>query len=239
MRAFVPAACPGRLLLVTGHYGTGKTEFSVNLALGLAAAGERTALADLDIVNPYFRSRERRELLEGAGVRVICTSQACSDADVPALPAELLSVLEDRSVRGVLDIGGDPAGARVLARFRDRIAGEDYRLLCVLNASRPEVRTAERAAAYLRAIEATCGLRCGALVNNTHLCGETEPEDVLRGAELAREVSRQTGLPILCHMAEASVAARLPELPEPVFPITVRMKKPWELSPGQEGRRRV
>ena len=150
---------PHRLTLVTGHYGTGKTEFSVNLALALAEAGERAALADLDIVNPYFRSRERRELLEAAGVRLIAASQALADADVPALPAELHAVLEDRSVRGVLDVGGDPSGARVLARYRPRILKEDYQLLCIVNAARPEVRTAERSAEYLRAIEAVAGLR--------------------------------------------------------------------------------
>ena len=145
---------PHRLTLVTGHYGTGKTEFSVNLALALAEAGERAALADLDIVNPYFRSRERRELLEAAGVRLIATSQALADADVPALPAELHAVLEDRAVRGVLDIGGDPSGARVLARYRPRIVREDYQLLYIVNAARPEVRTVERSVEVLRAIEA-------------------------------------------------------------------------------------
>ena len=135
---------PHRLTLVTGHYGTGKTEFSVNLALALAAEGARTALADLDIVNPYFRSREQRCLLEAAGVRLIAAAQALADADVPALPAELHALLEDRTVRGVLDIGGDPSGARVLARYRARILEEDYQLLYVVKARRPEGRTAER-----------------------------------------------------------------------------------------------
>ena len=107
-----------RVSILTGHYGTGKTEVSVNLALALAAEGEQVMLADLDIVNPYFRSRERRPLLEKAGVRVISSSQACSDADVPALPAELLTILENREIRGILDIGGDPVGARVLAQDR-------------------------------------------------------------------------------------------------------------------------
>ena len=102
--------CSHRVTVVTGHYGTGKTEFAVNLALALAAGGERVMLADLDIVNPYFRSRERRELLEEAGVRLVATPRALADADVPALPAELHTVLEDRSVRGVLDVGGDPSG---------------------------------------------------------------------------------------------------------------------------------
>lgn len=217
---------PHRLTLVTGHYGTGKTEFSVNLALALAEAGERTALADLDIVNPYFRSRERRELLEAAGVRLIATSQALADADVPALPAELHALLEDRTVRGVLDIGGDPSGARVLARYRPRIVKEDYRLLYVVNAARPEVRTAERSAEVLRAIETVTGLACTGLVNNTHLCGETTAEDVREGAALAEEVSRLTGIPVACHAAEARFREALKDL-DP-FPMEIRMKKPWE-----------
>ena len=217
---------PHRLTIVTGHYGTGKTEFSVNLALALAAEGARTALADLDIVNPYFRSRERRELLEGAGVRLIAASQALADADVPALPAELHAVLEDRSVRGVLDVGGDPSGARVLARYRPRILKEDYQLLCIVNAARPEVRTAERSAEYLRAIEAVAGIRCTGLVNNTHLCGETAPEDIREGAALAEEVSQITGIPVVCHTAERRFQDRLRDLP--LFPMEIRMKKPWE-----------
>ena len=89
------AVCSHRVSIITGHYGTGKTEFAVNLALAMAGEGTSVILADLDIVNPYFRSRERRSLLEEAGVRLISSSQACSDADVPALPAELLTILED------------------------------------------------------------------------------------------------------------------------------------------------
>lgn len=217
---------PHRLTLVTGHYGTGKTEFSVNLALALAGEGARVALADLDIVNPYFRSRERRELLEAAGVRLVATSQALADADVPALPAELHAVLEDRTVRGVLDIGGDPSGARVLRRYRPRILKEDYQLLYVVNAARPEVRTAERSVEYLRGIEAVTGLSCSGLVNNTHLCNETSPETVREGALLAGEVSRMTGIPVVCHAAEARFQNPLRDL-DP-FPIEIRMKKPWE-----------
>lgn len=217
-----------RLTIITGHYGTGKTELAVNLALALAEEGARVALADLDNVNPYFRSRERRALLAEAGIRLIATSQACTDADIPSVPAELLAVLEDRTLRGVLDIGGDPVGARVLARFQPQIVREDYQLLCVLNANRPEVRTAESAAACLRSIETTTGLTCSALVNNTHLCGETTPEDVRRGAALTEAVSRGTGIPILCHTAETRLLPALSDLKEPVFPISIRMKKPWE-----------
>ena len=167
-------------------------------------------LADLDIVNPYFRSRERRPQLEAAGIQVISSSQACSDADVPALPAELLAILENRDVRGILDIGGDPVGARVLARFQPKIVAGG--LPADLRPQRQPAGGAGRrrhAVAYLRAIEATTGLTCSGIVNNTHLCGETTPAEIRKGAALAEEVSRQTGLPILCHTAEERFLRKL------------------------------
>ena len=222
------AVCSHRVSIITGHYGTGKTEFAVNLALAMAGEGTSVILADLDIVNPYFRSRERRSLLEEAGVRLISSSQACSDADVPALPAELLTILEDRSLRGVLDIGGDPVGARVLARFQPKSVQEDYQLIYVLNANRPEVRDRETSISYLRGIEATTGLACTGIVNNTHLCGETTEDEIRKGAALAAEVSKETGIPVLCHVAEEKFVSALSDLPETVFPITIKMKKPWE-----------
>lgn len=221
--------CTHRLSIITGHYGTGKTEFAVNLGLKLAEEGASVMLADLDIVNPYFRSRERRQLLNEAGVRLISSSQACSDADVPALPAELLTILENQEITGVLDIGGDPVGARVLARFRPKIELEDYQLIYVLNANRPEVRTPETAITYLRGIEATTGLTCTGIVNNTHLCNETTESEIRKGASLAHAVSQQTGIPVLCHVAEERFTETLSDLSEPVFPITIKMKKPWEL----------
>lgn len=217
---------PHRLTIVTGHYGTGKTEFSVNLALALAREHPDVTLADLDIVNPYFRSRERKALLAQHGVTLISSSQACTDADVPSLPPQLLGLLDDPSRRGVLDIGGDPVGARVLARFRPRIAKEDHQLLFVLNANRPEVRQRDDAIRYLRSIEAVTGLSCTGIVNNTHLCGETTAEDIRKGAVLAAAVSEETGIPLLCHTALETLAGELEDLP--LFPIRIYMKKPWE-----------
>ena len=219
--------CPHLLTIITGHYGTGKTEFAVNLALHMASRGQTVSLADLDIVNPYFRSRERKALLSERGIRLIASSQACTDADVPSLPPELHALLDDRRLTGILDIGGDAVGARVLARYRPRIIGEDYQLLYVLNANRPEVRDVSSAVSYLRAIESVTGLVCFGIVNNTHLCGETTADDVRRGAALARNVSEETGIPVVCHVAHEALAAELEDL-SPLFPITIRMKKPWE-----------
>ena len=216
-----------RLTAIVGHSGSGKTELAVNMAVALARAGVRTALADLDVVNPYFRSRERRDLLTELGVRVVSSAQALAEADVPSLPAELNALLQDQGLRSLLDIGGD-LGARVLARYRHQIGAQPHEVLLVLNAHRPQTATAERAAASLRQIEAAMGLAVTGIVNNTHLCGETGPEDILLGAALAEKVSQMTKLPVVCHGVSRALAQRLPPLDAPVFPIDIYMKKPWE-----------
>ena len=223
-----------RIQIITGHYGSGKTEYAVNLALRLAAEGKKTVLADLDIVNPYFRSYEQTQRLEAAGIRVIVTS--CGGvADIPAINPAVLSVFQDRSWTGVLDIGGDPIGARVLARFAPQLQGEEFDLLYVLNANRPEPRDLERALAYMRGIEAECHQKVTGIVNNTHLCGETTAAEILKGARLAGQLSQQTGLPVVCHAAQRRL---LPEvqntLIEPILPMDLYMKKPWEITTCEE-----
>ncbi len=219
------AASP--VTLITGHYGSGKTEFAVNLALALAGFGE-TVLVDLDIVNPYFRSRERKALLEQAGVQLIATSPACTDADIPSLPAEVLRVFQCAGLQSVIDAGGNGAGARVLARFRPLLTRTPHTMSFVLNANRPLTKTAANAEAYLRSVEQASGISVTGLVNNTHLCGETTQADIRRGADLAREVSAHTGIPLLCHVAEQSLIAQLKDLDEPLFSIHLHMKKPWD-----------
>lgn len=215
-----------RLTIVTGHYGSGKTEFAVNLAYRLP--GEKRVLADLDIVNPYFCSREKEEELERAGIRVILPTGG-GHADLPSLSPALNTVFSDTDVQAVFDMGGDPAGARVLKRFAPELSRTPFSLLCVVNFNRPETGDAEKAAQYIRGIECACGQRVTGLVHNTHLLGETEPQDVLDGAALCRALSVHTGLPIFCHAVDGRLAEALcGRLPEPVFPMTLYMKKPWE-----------
>ena len=164
-----------RMQIITGHYGSGKTEYAVNLALALAREKDNVVLADLDIVNPYFRSYEQTKILENAGVKVIVTS--CGGvADIPALNPAVMSVFQEEKWNGILDIGGDPIGARVLARFAYQIKEDAYDLLFVLNANRPETKDVETALTYMRGIESECHLKVTGIVNNTHLCGETTAE---------------------------------------------------------------
>ena len=218
-----------RIQIVTGHYGSGKTEYAVNLALHLAQQQEHVALADMDIVNPYFRSYEQAKRLEDAGIRVIVTS--CGGiADIPAINPEVMSIFQQEKWTGVLDIGGDPIGARVLARFAHQLNPSDFDLLFVLNANRPETKDVESALQYMQGIEAECRQKVTGIVNNTHLCGETTAEEILKGAKLAQELSERTSLPVIHHAVQRKFVEQVQDkLSEPVLPMNIYMKKPWEI----------
>ena len=229
MISFAPVLPPDtRLFTVVGHFGSGKTEFAVNLALALCQEREQVALADLDVVDPYFRSRECEPLLREKGIRLISSANTCRDADLPSMPAEVNVLLDNPGLTGVLDIGGDPSGARVLARYRRRMGESRAALLCVINANRPLSDTADKCIDYIRRIEDACGMGVTALVSNTHCCHLTEVDDVLSGAEMAREVSEKTGIPILCHCAPRHLAQEAQQQLQYVFPMDLFMKKPWE-----------
>ena len=216
-----------RLSVIVGHFGSGKTEFSVNFALELVKK-HPTAVADLDVVDPYFRSRECKKLFDSRGIQLISSSQSCVDADVPSMPAEVMRLFDDERLYGVLDIGGDASGARVLARYRRQLNTCGARIICVVNANRPLTNTPEKAISYVKDIEGAVGLPITGLVNNTHLCAETKLEDVLTGARLLTKVSKETGIPIVCHMASEALAQEAEQYVQPVFPVYIYMKKPWE-----------
>ena len=169
-----------RLTLCAGHYGSGKTNIAVNYALQLASEGKPVAIADLDIVNPYFRTKDSAAALAAAGITLISPQFANSNVDLPALPAEDYRLVEDRAPCAVLDIGGDDRGAYALGRYVPYILAEnDYRMVFVANPYRPLTRTPELALEVMREIEAACGLRFTDLVNNANLAAETTPEAVL------------------------------------------------------------
>ena len=218
-----------RLTVLVGYPGSGKTEFAVNLALALAESGYPTALADLDSVNPYFRSMERKALLDDREIRLVSVSQFHAAADIPSIPAEINTLLQSDTLYSVLDMGGGPGGARVLSRFRMKLQQIPHRVCFVLNANRRATNTLAGALEAMRDVEKALGLPVTHIVHNTHLCGETTPEDIAFGAALAQELSAAAQIPILCHCVYHALIPRIAELNEPVFPIHIHMLKPWEI----------
>ncbi len=189
-----------RIRVIVGHYGSGKTEFSVNYALKLADQGKKTALADLDIANPYFRSRERQRLLESKGIQVFSNTFGYDiTADLPAITAKIKAPLEDVSFQVIVDAGGDDTGARILNQFDKYLSGPDCDLFCVINANRPETRSVEGALFHIRQIERETNLKITGLVNNTHLLKETKAEHILKGSDLCRDLSQKLGVPVRYH----------------------------------------
>ena len=195
-----------RVTLFAGHYGSGKTNIAVNFALHLAGEGKAVTLADMDIVNPYYRSKDSAQELEAAGVKVIASAYANTNVDVPALPQEMYSVTEDTSRCAVLDVGGDDRGALALGRYAPAILKEnDYHMIYVFNASRPLSRTAEMALEIMREIEVAGGIPFTAIVNNTNLGRDTEWETVAASQKEAGKLSEISGLPLLFTSVEESV----------------------------------
>ena len=214
-----------RLTLFAGHYGSGKTNIAVNYALHLAAEGKKVCIADLDIVNPYFRTKDSAKVLDKAGVELISPQFANSNVDLPALPAESYRLVQDKSIYGIMDIGGDDRGAYALGRFVPSILQEgNYRMIFVANSFRPMTRTPEDALEVMREIEAACGLRFTDIVNNANLGNETTPEHVLEAVPYMEKLSKLSGLPLWLHTAEHTVAQALPETATPVLPLHLQEK---------------
>lgn len=212
-----------RVTLFCGHYGSGKSNLAVNYALWLRSRGLPAALADIDIVNPYFRSADSRRELEAAGVRVISLPFANSNVDLPSLPQEVYGLVQRRDVYAVLDIGGDDRGALALGRYVPYIREEDnYENLFVVNFYRPLTQTAAEALEVLREIEQAARLPFTGIVNNSNLGRETTEAAIERTVPMARELSALTGLPVVFTSHRADLH---PDLPNG-FPLTLQRNNP-------------
>ena len=199
-----------RLTLFAGHYGSGKTNIAVNYALALAKEYPKVCIADMDIVNPYFRTKDSAAVLEQAGITLISPQFANTNVDLPALPAEAYRLVEDQETYAVMDIGGDDRGAYALGRYTPRILQENnYRMAFVANCYRPLTRTPEEALEVMREIEAACKIPFTCILNNSNLGGETTPETVLESLPYIEALSRLSGLPVFLHTASRPVAEAL------------------------------
>jgi len=187
-----------KTILITGHYGTGKTNVAVNLARRLALDGKPTALLDFDIVNPYFRAADCVKEAEALGIRCVVPEYANSNVDVPSLPATVNSVFDRGNEEyAVFDVGGDDAGATALAVYAEKIKNRGYEMLYVINMYRPLTATPEEAVALMYEIEARSRLKCTAIVNNSNLGRDTTREIVEASEEYAKKVCELTSLPLL------------------------------------------
>ena len=214
-----------RLTLFAGHYGSGKTNIAVNYALKLAGEGKNVVIADLDIVNPSFRTKDSAAVLEAAGVQLISPQFANSNVDLPALPAEAYRLVQDKSIYGIMDIGGDDRGAYALGRYVPTLKEENnYRMVFVANCYRPLTRTPEDAMEVMREIEEACKLRFTDIINNSNLASETTPQTVLDSLEYMEKLSALSGLPIFATTAEYTVAEALSEKIENVLPLRLQEK---------------
>jgi len=217
-----------RKIAVTGHFGCGKTEFAVSLAFALAKLGvPNLAMADLDVENPYFRSRERMDELESVGVRVYSDPyHGKNGSELQTLDPAIRAPLENPESRVILDAGGDFTGAMILNQY-SKFLKEDTQILFVLNQNRPGTDTLEKALSQLRSIEDTTSLPVTGIISNSHFIRYTTAEDVLDGWNFAMELSRETGIPALCACCMESLVPQVSGKGFDVFPIGMHMRESY------------
>ena len=214
-----------RLTLLCGHYGTGKTNVAVNIAYDIKQKYGKCTVADLDIVNPYFRTKDSEDEFRRRGIGFICSEYANSNLDIPALPQQIYAITDERDTKFVLDIGGDDRGAYVLGRIAPAIKEEgDYDMLMVVNMYRPLTRDASSTLEVMREIEAACGIPFTGIVNNSNLGAETLPEDVIRSVQYAREVSHISGLPVIMTTVRQDLFPSLEGEIDGLFPLELQGK---------------
>ena len=207
-----------RFIVLTGNYGSGKTEIALNLAMDYAGSGQRTTLVDLDIVNPYFRSGEKKQELEEAGIRVLMPTYALTTVDIPALPAEIQSVFEMPSDRVVFDVGGDDTGAAALGRYHP-----------AFDARKNNTRMAQNEADIIdlaERIQNRSRMKIDMMINNTNLADETTPEMVADGEKIVAACAAKMGISAVATAAKPEILAKLGTC-LPVIPVRRYMAPEW------------
>jgi hypothetical protein len=214
-----------RITIFAGHYGSGKTNIAVNYALSMASGGKKVTIADLDIVNPYYRTKDSSEVLASHGIELISSPYANTNVDVPALPAEAYRVTDDRSRYAIIDVGGDDRGALAMGRYSPKILEEnDFEMLAIINCYRPLTKDAVSTLEVMREIESACKMPFTGIVNNSNLGALTTPEDVLSSLDYADEVSRLSGLPIVMTSVLSSLYSEVKDSVPNAFPIEIYVR---------------
>lgn len=214
-----------RLTLLCGHYGSGKTNVAVNLAFYLKEQYNNVVVADLDIVNPYFRTKDSIDDFKARGIELICSEYANTNVDIPALPANMYRLTADKDITAVIDVGGDDRGAYALGRLVPEIKAENnFDMLMVINGYRPLTPDAQSTIEVMREIETACGLKFTGLVNNSNIGEETTAEDIIKSIGYANEVSQASGLPIVMTSVKRELYDGLKDKIDNLLPMTLQAK---------------
>ncbi len=214
-----------RITLLCGHYGSGKTNVAVNMALALKKQRDRVAIADLDIVNPYFRTKDSSGEFEDNGIRLICSEFANSNVDIPALPQDMYAITDDKDLSVIIDVGGDDRGALALGRLASKIVEEnDYEMLMVINCYRPLTRDAISTIEVMREIEYAGHIKFTGIINNSNLGEITTPEDVLSSVSYANEVSEMSNLPLVYTTVNENIYNDLCDKIEDLLPLSLQAR---------------
>ena len=219
-----------RIRIITGHYGSGKTEFAVNYVKKLRESVDgRVAIADLDIVNVYFRSREKKEELEEKGIQVIASNLDTAVADVPAVSGAMTMPVINKEYQYVVDLGGNDVGTLVLGRIKPLLDHAEADFFMVVNAYRPNTSTPEGIIEQMENLEYAAGLKVTGFINNTNLVRETTAECLLHGYEVLKEVTKRTGVPVkYVSYVKDVMTEEIPEgLSGELFPMEFNMRKTW------------
>jgi hypothetical protein len=216
-------------VIIVGGYGGGKTEIAINLALFMKKRGIDVRVADLDIVNLYFRTREARSLFAHHQIPCILPEKAYLHADFPALSPEIGGLFKSKEGLTLLDCGGDPVGARVIGTLKEAIGFPSLQMLLVVNPFRPDSGTEKEVRAIKEGIEKSSGLSITGIVGNANLMAETRVDTIISGYEFVRRLAEKEGVGLSFITAPDTLANAVMEkrLSCPVLPITRRLLPPW------------
>jgi hypothetical protein len=229
-------------IIFTGRFGSGKSEIALNYAVQVAKQqrreiGHRPILVDLDLVTPYFRSREAVKAMNAAGVQVIAPLALSQAIDVPAVVPEILGAIQQTDRPVILDVGGDEQGARALGQYSSALQKRGYAMYFVVNPYRPLSATPEAICSSIAEIERSSRLRVAALVSNPNLMHETDPDTIMAGHAIVEEASQLASRPIAFLVITQPLAARLPQgwLVGKFLALHRYFTLPWEIE-GEESR---